>query len=388
MQTEEVRPEILRPEEVAPAIQELFGYPVLLEGMRSFLPTALYDQVEHAKDDVRTVDDFQAKIIWPILKMIEQASITRLTASGLEGLQPEGRYLFISNHRDIVLDSAYLNTVLFENGYPTSQIAIGDNLMRHRISELIFKLNKSFVVRRSGTPMELYRYSVLLSEYIHGQISSGAGSVWIAQREGRAKDGDDRTQTGLLKMLSLSGQSAGIRAHFDTLQLRPVTISYEYDPCDLLKTLEYLKKRENPDYKKPFEEDLQHMITGLRGPKGRVHFHFGDPLGAALDALDAQPNPKKQLEALSGIIDQAIHRHYALHAVNYVANDWLHGANEAASRFPEAEIALAADYLNSKLAQLPADADQEAGRAYFLGMYANPLRNHRAALDASGQRQP
>jgi glycerol-3-phosphate O-acyltransferase len=347
--------------------------------MRAFLSPALYDQVLCAKDEVATVDDFQAKVIWPVLKMIEQASITRLTASGLEGLQPEGRYLFISNHRDIVLDSAYLNTVLFENGYPTSQIAIGDNLMRHRISELIFKLNKSFVVRRSGTPMELYRYSVLLSEYIYSQISSGGSSVWIAQREGRAKDGNDLTQTGLLKMLSLCGQSAGIRAHFESLQMRPVTISYEYDPCDLLKTLEHLKKQENPNYKKPFEEDLQHMITGLRGPKGRVHFHFGAPLGEALDALDAQPNAKKQLEALAGVIDQAIHRHYALHAVNYLAHDWLYGANDAAARFPEGEIAQAADYLKGKLAQLPAGPHHESGRAYFLGMYANPLINHRVA---------
>lgn len=358
---------------VRPFLTELFSFPPFVAGLQAYLPEAVYKAVLHELDHVDSVTEFQARIILKILKYIEITSISRLTSGGFEVLSPRERYLYISNHRDIVLDSAYLNTTLFERGYETSQIAIGDNLMRHRISELIFLLNKSFVVKRSGTPMELYRYSADLSNYIHDQVTRDKDSIWIAQREGRAKDGNDLTQPGFVKMLSLANQG-DLKAHFKSLRIVPVAISYEYNPCDLLMAQEFLNKKADPAYKKSFQEDVQHMLLGLHGHKGRVHIQFCKPLDSELDALDAQPNAKKQLEQLAAIIDQNIHTNYRLHAVNAVAHDLLYGTQLAEQQYSASEITHNTAYLEEKAKKLVGDTDG-AGRAYLLGMYAKPLEN-------------
>jgi len=365
--------------EAQAAIQELFGFESLLQGMKAFLPEALCDYILREKDTVRSVRDFQEKIARPLLKVIEKDSIAQLSASGFEHLTPSGQYLFISNHRDIILDSAFLNTVLFDRGFQTSQIAIGDNLMRHRISQLIFHINKSFVVKRTGSPMELYRYSLLLSDYIRRQIEEKIDSVWIAQREGRAKDGDDRTQIGLMKMLSLSAKTDQ-KTFFKQLKIVPVSISYEYDPCDLLKAQEFLNKRANPDYKKTFEEDVQHMLLGLKGNKGNVHFHFSAPLDAALDALDEAPNAKKQLEMLAELIDQHIHSSYQLRSINYIAHDLLYKTQTFRNYYADSDLEKISDYFEQRF-RLLTDDHEGLGREYLLKMYANPLLNQLAATE-------
>jgi len=365
--------------EAQAAIQELFGFESLLQGMKAFLPEALCDYILREKDTVRSVRDFQEKIARPLLKVIEKDSIAQLSASGFEHLTPSGQYLFISNHRDIILDSAFLNTVLFDRGFQTSQIAIGDNLMRHRISQLIFHINKSFVVKRTGSPMELYRYSLLLSDYIRRQIEEKIDSVWIAQREGRAKDGDDRTQIGLMKMLSLSAKTDQ-KTFFKQLKIVPVSISYEYDPCDLLKAQEFLNKRANPDYKKTFEEDVQHMLLGLKGNKGNVHFHFSAPLDAALDALDEAPNAKKQLEMLAELIDQHIQSSYQLRSINYIAHDLLYKTQTFRNYYADSDLEKISDYFEQRF-RLLTDDHEGLGREYLLKMYANPLLNQLAATE-------
>ena len=369
MQDIESQPRIFDDNEVAPAIETLFSFPGLQMGLKTLFPESLSELILKEKEKVHSIFDFQKYVVYPIIKWIQNGSVTALTADGLEHIKPDNRYLFISNHKDIVLDSALLNMVLFEHDLPTSQIAIGDNLMKHRISELIFKLNKSFVVKRTGTAVELYQYSVKMSQYICDLISLKKDSVWIAQREGRSKDGNDRTQPGLLKMLSLSNKE-DLKTFFQQLNIIPVAISYEYDPCDLLKTQEFLKKKADLEYKKAFDEDVASMLLGLKGPKGRVHFHFGKPLKEELDIFDTLPNAKKQLEVLAQIIDKAIHLHYDLHPVNYLANDLLHLSNQYADKYtPEAS-----QYLQEKMAQLTNDPTGE-GRDYLLAMYANPLIN-------------
>ncbi|MFN0035424.1 MAG: 1-acyl-sn-glycerol-3-phosphate acyltransferase [Saprospiraceae bacterium] len=359
--------------EAKAAIQELFGYPSLLHGMRAFLPEALCGLILREKDGVNSVRDFQEKIARPIMKNIEKESISHLTVSGLETLKPSEQYLFISNHRDIILDSAFLNVVLFERGFQTSQIAIGDNLMRHRISELIFHINKSFVVKRTGTAMELYRSSVQLSEYIWRQIAEKTDSVWIAQREGRAKDGDDRTQVGLLKMLSLSAKG-DLKTHFQQMKIVPVAISYEYDPCDVLKAQEFLNKRANPDFKKSFEEDLQHMLLGLKGQKGAVHFHFSEPIDSWLNAFDSMPSSKKQLEWLAETIDSCIHERYRLRPINFVAISLLSKSDSWSGYYSPEQHAQYSEFFEERFRCLKNDEDG-LGREYLLKMYANPLIN-------------
>jgi hypothetical protein len=373
---DETAPSIYSDQEAKAAIQELFSYPSLLQGMKTFLPPALNDLILSVKDQINSVEDFQEKIAYPLLKTIEKDSISQLTSSGLAQLHPAERYLFVSNHRDIILDSAFLNIVLFEHQFRTSQIAIGDNLMRHRISELIFHINKSFVVKRSGSPMELYRYSVLLSDYIWRQVTQTIDSVWIAQREGRAKDGDDRTQVGLVKMLSLSTKK-DLKTYFRELKVVPVAISYEHDPCDLLKAQEFLNKRNNPDFKKTFEEDVQHMLMGLKGYKGAVHFHFSTPLDMELNVFDDIPSSKKQLETLAELIDQRIHQHYKLRPINYVAHDLLTQSDTFRNYYSAEEHTRLLAFFEERF-KLLTDDEEGLGRAYLLKMYANPLVNQLA----------
>lgn len=375
MSESSIRLERYADEEVRAAIEELFGYPSFINGMKAFLPEALSTLILQAKSQIQNAFDFQKQIIAPFLKLIEKISITELTQTGLHQLDPQQSYLFISNHRDIVLDSALLNLLLFEQGFPTSQIAIGDNLMLHRNAELLFRLNKSFVVRRNGTARELYEHSLALSNYIQQTITAKKDSVWIAQREGRAKDGDDRTQVGLLTMLSLSGRQ-DLPAHFGALNIVPVAIAYEFDPCAGLKTQEYLQKVLEQNPAKSFQKDLENILQGLKGPKGRVHFHFGTPLNDQdMAAMGAVVGGKKQLEWLATRIDDAIHRHYRLLPINYVAADALTPATPRfANHYSSAEREAGLAYFEQQLKAFPV-AEQELARNYLLRMYANPVFN-------------
>jgi glycerol-3-phosphate O-acyltransferase len=377
MQTDYL-PAIFTDEAVAGALDELFGIEAFQQGMTGILPEGLISQILQRYPTIKTVEQLQGQLILPVLHWIRDQSISQLTVSGLEGLDPSKRYLFISNHRDIVLDSAFMNALLYENGFTTSQVAIGDNLMKHRLSALIFKLNKSFEVRRGGTATERYQAARGLSAYIRQQIVSGRDSVWIAQREGRANDGNDLTQPGLLKMLSMSAPHA-TRDHFADLNLIPVSISYEFDPCDGIKTAAYLHKQTDPGYKKSFEEDTRHMLLGLLGFKGRVHFHFGACLTPRLTTLEADQPAREVLEHLAGWIDHSVHLHYRLSAVNFVASDLLSASSTHRSSYSDAEFADISANFEHKIRGF-AEADKKAARAYLLGMYANPVKHYALAL--------
>ncbi|WMX12817.1 MULTISPECIES: 1-acyl-sn-glycerol-3-phosphate acyltransferase [unclassified Aureispira] len=366
------KPKIYGDHQVREAIQELFSYEDFLAGMKAFVPPQLNKLILDEKDTVQSADDFQKKVIRPFLKTVAQSSISNFTFSGTEHLSPSKSYLFVSNHRDIVLDSAYLNMVLLEQGMRTSQIAIGDNLVANRLTELLFKINKSFVVKRSGNPREIYNHAVILSQYIKETLTKEKDSVWIAQREGRAKDGNDKTQISLLKMLSLSSKD-NLVEHFKSLNITPVSISYEYDPCGYLKTKEYLKKKKDPNYKKVFHDDAQHLLLGIKGHKGHVHFHFEKPLHKRLDALYEAPNQKGMLLNLAGIIDKAIHLNYQLHPINYYAYDQLLNSTNYSSKYAPTQASLK-EFFDMLIEMLPLE-EQTEGREFMLKIYANPLSN-------------
>lgn len=372
MQKKHTKPEIYKDNQVRAAIQELFSYEDFLAGMKAFVPPQLNKLILDEKDAVKTAEDFQKKVIRPFLKTVEQSSISHFTFSGTEHLSPDQSYLFVSNHRDIVLDSAYLNIILLEQGMRTSQIAIGDNLVANRLTELLFKINKSFVVKRSGNPREIYNHAVVLSEYIKETVTKQKDSIWIAQREGRAKDGNDKTQISLLKMLSLSNKKNPIQ-HFKSLNITPVSISYEYDPCGYLKTKEYLDKKSNPNYKKVFHDDAQHLLLGIKGHKGHVHFHFEKPLNQRLNTLEKASNSKEILQILAAIIDKAIHLNYQLHPINYYAYDQLLGSNNYRKEYSDNQKELK-EFFDLLIEMLPPEEQME-GRAFMLKIYANPLYN-------------
>jgi hypothetical protein len=363
-------------EEVQAATQLIFSDAKLLQGMKAFLPTAVYDYFLKIKDEVHSIFDFQSKITYPLLMAVQQQSVTARTVSGMENVNNAQKQLFISNHRDIVLDSSFLNVAFYEHKIETCEVAIGSNLVKNETAKRIFKLNRSFVVQREGNPRELYQHSLDLSNYIFGLIQKNTASVWIAQREGRAKDGNDRTQVSLLKMLSMSAATntkEDFIAHCRALRITPVAITYEFDPCDLLKTQEFIVRQQNPNFEKSFQQDLQNMLYGIEGKKGRVHFHFDKPLDEELEILETITNKKAQFEALAQLIDRSVHRNFKLYEINYIAHDLLHGTAYA-DRYSAADFAFFKNIFEEKINTFSHEW-QALAREYLLGIYANPVIN-------------
>ncbi len=320
---------------------------------------------------IRSVKEFQIEIIYPYVKEIINNTTQGLTSEGLDTLDPKKSYLFISNHRDIVLDSAFLNILLLENGHETSEIAIGDNLLIYPWITQLVKLNKSFVVRRNLPSRQMLESSILMSKYIRHNITERKQSVWLAQREGRSKDGDDRTQTSLLKMINMSG-NGNFEDSFRDICIVPLSISYEYDPCDYLKAQEFLLKKENPEFKKTQADDLKHMEAGMKGRKGRVHFKAGAPIDGLLDGLN-DLDKNERLIKLAEILDEKIHSNYKLWPGNFIAADAINQNNTFADKYSHQDVERFNNYINEHISRL--DSDREFINHALMKMYANPVKN-------------
>ena len=291
-------------------------------------------------------------------------------ASSTLNSQFEKRYTFLSNHRDIVLDSAFLDVLLIAAGYPTTvEIGIGDNLLIYPWIKRLVRMNKAFTVRRGLTAHEMMRSSQLMSRYIHYAVTEKQENIWIAQREGRAKDSSDHTQDAVLKMLAMGGE-------LRELNICPLTISYEFDPCDYLKAQEFQQKRDNPAFKKSRQDDLDNMKTGIFGYKGRVHYHCGTPINQWLAELDGLPR-NEYFQQLSKRIDQEIHAGYRLYPCNYIAFDQLEGTTNYADQYTAKDVERFEKYLAGQLAKINIPNKDEAFlRERILTMYANPVRNY------------
>lgn len=327
--------------------------------------------------------DFQLLIMRSFLEGLTQKTTRGLTEGNFETLDKTKSYTFMSNHRDIVLDASLLNLLLIYHGMNTSEIAIGNNLLIFDwISDLV-RLNKSFIVKRNLGVRQTFDAARQLSGYIHFAITQKHESVWIAQCEGRSKDSDDRTQESLIKMLSIAGDGDFLD-NLKEINLVPVSISYEYDPCDYLKAYEFLLKRDNPEFKKSQQDDLHSMETGLLGFKGRVHFQITPCINEELDKLSGIEEKSEQLSRILHIIDKAIHTNYRLYPGNYVAYDMLQGGSRfAGTHYTDKEQTVFNNYLYSQLAKVP-NVTKEEDKAFLknaiLTMYANPLKNQLAAL--------
>lgn len=295
-------------------------------------------------------------------------------------ISPEQNYTFMSNHRDIVLDSAILSKLLIDAGFKTTcEIAIGDNLLSLPWVKDLVRVNKSFIVKRSASFREMLTSSKTLSKYMHFAIQEKKENIWIAQREGRAKDSDDRTSESILKMMSMGGEGSIIE-RLTQLHIVPMTISYEYDPCDYLKAAEFQLKRDNPDWKKVPQDDIISMQTGIMGYKGHVHYHCSPCIDEYLQTLDSEM-PKNELYAtIVRYIDREIHRHYRLFPNNYIAHDLLTGTNEQTAHYQPADKVNFERYLAEQLEKITVPQPDFAFlRERILTMYANPLRNYWAA---------
>lgn len=295
-------------------------------------------------------------------------------------ISPEHNYTFMSNHRDIVLDSAILSKLLIDAEFKTTcEIAIGDNLLSLPWVKDLVRVNKSFIVKRSASFREMLTSSKTLSRYMHFAIQEKKENIWIAQREGRAKDSDDRTSESILKMMSMGGEGS-IVERLTQLHIVPMTISYEYDPCDYLKAAEFQLKRDNPDWKKGPQDDIISMQTGIMGYKGHVHYHCSPCIDEYLQTLDSEM-PKNELYAtIVRHIDREIHRHYRLFPNNYIAHDLLTGKDEQTAHYQPADKVNFERYLSEQLEKITVPQPDIAFlRERILTMYANPLRNYWAA---------
>ena len=326
-----------------------------------------YNRMLETIKQVSSVDAFQQEIIYPVLQKIIRSSIDELSYFNIEQLAPNQNYLFISNHRDIVMDSALINNGLVSNGMPTHEIAIGNNLISLDWVRRLVRLNKNFIVRRDVERHDLYKASLKLSKYIHFALTGKNQSVWIAQREGRAKDGNDFTQPSLIKMLLLNTENKDIKTYLEQLNIIPVSISYEYDPTDLLKLNELVAKSKGETYEKKPGEDEQHMITGIIGYKGNVNITFGTPLNERIDEINFDNKLNQIVQQITKIIDEEIILNYHLTDVNHAAYELLKNKKTIEQISNELQ-----EFKNryGKLLEAPPEYMQQ-----WLAMYANPVNN-------------
>ena len=291
-------------------------------------------------------------------------------------------YTYISNHRDIILDSGFLSILLVDQGMDTVEIAIGDNLLVYPWIKKLVRVNKSFIVQR-GLPMrQMLESSARMSRYMHYTIKEKKQSIWIAQREGRAKDSNDLTQDSILKMLAIGGEGEIIDRLIE-MNIAPLAISYEYDPCDFLKAWEFQLKRDIPDYKKSTADDLKSMQIGLFGFKGHVHFQTGACINDELQQMDRSLPKPELFSHISAIIDKRIHANYRIYPNNYVAYDLLQGNDTFSTHYAAEDKQHFLAYLDQQLARIEIpNKDMVFLREKMLQMYANPLKNYLAATNA------
>jgi 1-acyl-sn-glycerol-3-phosphate acyltransferase len=361
----EVRPVLdglLRNEEFIRSIAG-FSFPRLIRWLPRFMCWATRQRLTAQLRHVNSVKTMQGVIADYMDQMIEKTT-SQLTHSGLENLSHDKSYLFISNHRDIAMDPAFVNYMLYHAGFDTVYIAIGDNLLKRPFVNDLMRLNKSFIVKRALKGRELLKSSKQLSEYVHHCIEN-QHNVWIAQREGRAKDGIDRTDTALLKMLAMARREVGFKEALNALHIVPVAISYEFDPCDVLKADELYQKSELGTYQKDEKSDINSIVNGMIGYKGRVHVAFGTEINFESDDAD--------MAAIQ--IDQQILDSYLLQTTNYLA--WEKLRAESPADLPHVsieEVAVSATDAQSRLRfEQQLQAVPPHIRPYLLRMYANPV---------------
>ncbi len=329
------------------------------------------DTITAALSGIRTRDEFQSRFFGPAIKAIISHTSDGVTASGLENLDPNVSYLFISNHRDIILDSAILNLILRENGFKYTQAAIGSNLLVNEWVTDLVKLDSCFIIERDIPVREMITSSALRSKYIRSTIEEGKNSIWIAQKEGRTKNGDDRTQPSLLKMFKMSG-TKDFADNFRQLRIVPLSISYEWEPCDDLKTSE-LYTRTVSDYVKTPEEDMRSMQTGLGVYKGRISFVADKPVELILNDISKLPSNGERLEALARYIDTIIHKNFKLWPNNYIAYDLLHSVNKFSPFYTDEEKERFIRMMTQKIDRI--EGNRSMLNNIFLEIYANPVKN-------------
>ncbi len=364
-------------EEVPDALTRLTQEKQFMHVLSTIYPLMPKEVLKQRMLSFDNTNDFQRIMVYPFLQYIEAHLTKGIVLEGVDTIDKQKAYLYVSNHRDIILDSALFCGKLIENGIETVEIAIGDNLLIFPWIEDLVRMNKSFIVRRSPGTKQMLTASSELSHYIKNTLNEKNQSVWIAQREGRAKDSDDKTQESLLKMFNMSG-SGSFAQNIADLRVCPLSISYEYDPCDYLKAKEFQQKRDNPEYKKSPMDDLLNMHTGVMGFKGRVVYRLMGEIGAEVLTLGEIYSRKNDLtSAIAQTIDRKIYQGYEIYAINKIAYDLLFETERFAESYTLMEKLDFEKYLAGQIDKIDLpDKDYDYLMEKLLQMYANPLLNH------------
>lgn len=360
-------------EEAAFALGILADSPILVGVSKYFFPEQPETYLKDTLKNIKTVDDLQVLVMSRIIERVLAFTAHNFSYDGtsnLTGLDGK-KFLALSNHRDIILDPAITQLVLYRNGIPTTQIAVGDNLITSKTIEYLIRSNKMIKVVRGISSRELYLSSKMLSEYIRINITEGLSSIWLAQRQGRTKDGSDTTEQGLLKMLDMSG-TGDFEQNFAELNIVPLSISYEFEPCDALKARELLISR-TQKYVKAEGEDLNSILMGIKQQKGNIHLNIGKPISIEEIRNAASQDKNDRYQAIRHAVDIRVIDGYKLWKNNYVAYDLLNHTYKYSHIYAQDDIDRFVAYMERQLDTIEPELNRAELRNIFLGIYANPV---------------
>lgn len=357
--------------EAAEALSKLAEYPVVGQASQYFFPEESPDYLKNVLKTIRTVDDFQVLVMQKFVRWVLKHTADEFTYDGVANIDPSRKFLALSNHRDIILDPAITQLVLLLNNIPMTEIAVGDNLITNKAIEYLIRSNRMIKVVRGISARELYLSSQLLSKYIRLNITEQKSSIWLAQRQGRTKNGYDITEQGLLKMLDMSGQ-ADFMTNFEELNIIPMSISYEYEPCDILKAREVVISRKHK-YVKAEGEDLNSIMVGIMQKKGNIHLNIGTPLTHEEIEAASLCDKNDRYQLIRHAVDKRVIEGYRLWKNNYIAYDILNHSYKYSDMYEAADVERFVAYMQHQLDTVEPEINREDLRRIFLDIYANPV---------------
>lgn len=357
--------------EASEALGKLADHPAVGIASKNFFPQESPEFLKNILKQIKTVDQFQEMVMSKFVQWVLDNKSTGFSYDGIENIDPSKTFLALSNHRDIILDPAITQLVLYKNGIPMTEIAVGDNLISNKEIEYLIRSNRMIKVIRGVSARELYLSSQMLSKYIRINITNQRRSIWLAQRQGRTKDGFDTTEQGLLKMLDMSGQG-DFQQNFEELNITPMSISYEIEPCDILKAREIVISR-TQKYVKAEGEDFNSIMVGIMQPKGHIHLHIGKPLTSEEVAAAADCDKNDRYQFIRNAVDKRVIEGYMLWPNNYIAYDLLKQTDKYAAKYTQEQKAQFLGYMEHQLGTVEPEINRDELREVFLGIYANPV---------------
>ena len=358
-------------EEASEALGKLAEHPAVAMVSQKLFPNEAPDFLKNILKQIKTVDQFQEIVMAKFVRWAIENTAHNFSYDGISNINADKKYLILSNHRDIILDPAITQLVLYMNGLPMTEIAVGDNLITSKEIEYMIRSNRMIKVIRGVSARELYLSSQMLSRYIRLNITNNRRSIWLAQRQGRTKDGYDMTEQGLLKMLDMSGDG-DFQKNFEELNIVPMSISYEFEPCDILKAREILISR-TQKYVKASGEDWNSIMVGIMQPKGNIHLHIGTPLTSEEIAAAAQCDKNDRYQLIRNAVDKRVVEGYKLWPNNYLAYDILNSTDKYSANYSAEDKAKFLAYMEHQLGTVEPELNKEELREVFLGIYANPV---------------